>query len=680
MALVTVMLLLMTVLSLSVAFMLRANNGFFQSRNTASSIQAFFVASSGARFKAKEFESLLRTKGTIDDAVTAFNAANFDSSGAARDFALLDASGNTVGYYSVKRLVLDSPHQSDTTAAFSTPYALPYQSATISVTGSTRSSADPARTTRTVNECYNVGMAPVDALNFSYVQNNWAWWSGFATNQADLAGNSGSNGYYSVLSGAVSVAGGAPLSYNGNVYTDVAYIARSLTGTGTMNTGGGTVQQSFPQLAFPKNLSTVAVDSGPFITKAKALAQADSSTGKITEQTVIVTQAPSGTTPLLYTVVSSKDVVTGGVYSGSNENLVVGSLTATRGLSTTYLSTTNPPRVGDVMKVVSISGMVVVKGNLAVQGYFTGRGSLYAGRNIYMSGDVLYANPPSTYPSQTSPGTTSQSPSGDPGSNGGTPSGDYTSDQVLFASGKSILAGDVSNKGRWWTNDVSPWLLYKDPIGEYVNDNHEDSGVDGIVSDLDSKENDGLWTVEIRNTTTGQEQLADLPIVKNAYNNKVAQVPSGWAVVPGTGEDTDGDGLYTPPCDYDRDFNFSSRTDADGNYNKQAFSSTYFDNFPSGVSNYSDNKYLHDVHRIDGFLMANYSISGETGAVSGSNSNIVVFGGEASRADGQIAYLGGYTLALMQDQRFMSDPNASANSFIGAPMAPRIVYLQWSEQ
>lgn len=687
-ALITVLFLLVAVLGLSSAFLIRASFHSFSSTRTCLSLQAFYVAQAGVRLKCKEFERVLRIKNDVAATVAFLNAENLDASGNSRDFAITDASGTVAGYYSLPRIVVDQPHLADAAGAFTGSGGPAYQSVTITAVGSTLPSDMTSRVTRRVNESYNVGMATADVFSFSYVQNNWAWWGGFAPGQANVLGNTGSNGFYSVLSGTVKVQGGPALTYSGDgvTYAQHAFVGEEVTGAGTFHVQNDAVLENFPQMSFPRNLGSIADPNGPYVAQARALAQQGSGNGTVTVQTVRVTAVARGAQPMQYEVISSSQVVSGGVYglqAGQNPNLVLGTLSATRNGEAVSLGSSNPPREGDVMQVVDITGMVVVTGNVAVQGYWTGRGSLMAGRNVYVSGDILYARPPSTYPNQAgAPCASAPTPDGSAGGAGSPATGDYTADQLLLAAGKSIVQGDVTSSS-WWNSDVGPWVQYRDPTtGQYLNDGREDTGVDGVVNTQDPREGDGRWTVAIRNTATGQVQMADLTLSNGPGGIPTPQVPSGYEVVPGTGEDVDSDGRYTPPADYNRDFNFASRVDDNGTWSRQTFSSGNFDNFPAGVSGYSDSRYQRDVHRIDAFLLANRAILGQCGNVSGrTRGNVIVFGGEASRADGNIIYLeSGNKFNLYQDTRFQVDSNSAAASNLGVPLTPRIVYAGWSQQ
>jgi hypothetical protein len=61
-------------------------------------------------------------------------------------------------------------------------------------------------------------------------------------------------------------------------------------------------------------------------------------------------------------------------------------------------SGTNPP--------IEIHGPVVIRGDVIIKGKFTGQGTIYAGRNIHIAGDVIASNPPAWHKPDTNPSDT----------------------------------------------------------------------------------------------------------------------------------------------------------------------------------------------------------------------------------------------------------------------------------
>lgn len=59
--------------------------------------------------------------------------------------------------------------------------------------------------------------------------------------------------------------------------------------------------------------------------------------------------------------------------------------------------------IGTEANPINISGVVVATGDIYIKGYYTGQGSLYAGRNIYVIGNLIAKNPPTWPHSDSNP-------------------------------------------------------------------------------------------------------------------------------------------------------------------------------------------------------------------------------------------------------------------------------------
>lgn len=53
--------------------------------------------------------------------------------------------------------------------------------------------------------------------------------------------------------------------------------------------------------------------------------------------------------------------------------------------------------VGTYDKPIKLDGDIYAKGDIMIKGYVEGQGAVYAGRNVYVLGDILYKTPPSDY-------------------------------------------------------------------------------------------------------------------------------------------------------------------------------------------------------------------------------------------------------------------------------------------
>jgi hypothetical protein len=647
-ALITVMLLLTTVAWLVLALLIRSNSNLFTAGREVASTQAFYVADAAGREKAMMLIEDYWLTGSASAAVAAMRA------GVNRDFAVYEASGAVCGWADVSYSI-DAPHLADRGGAFGTS---PYVTVTISVSGSAESSAHPWRALRAVDLSYNLAGPglPADILDFAYFMNHWVWFTDFGMGQAQLVGNSAANGNYDVMhsdpsgsayltlvSGPGYTYGPTGLSYNDNPYTQL-YLRSQNTGYdpsvygSVLGASGTQSPPRFGRIPVPRDLARIADESGPYIQTARA------AHGTLQVKTVRLT----GVSPLSYTLQSTQTLTASGVYgddAGQKESLVLpGTVSAAA-------------KKGDVVKIVSIQGPVVVKGNVVIEGFVEGQGTLYAGRNLYVAGNLVYVDPPSCSPAsgETHPSQVPQPTAAD-----------ASRDKILYCAAGSVVYGDVTDRAQW--DVIMQWFGYVDPeSGERINDNHEDAGLDGIVDSrafnpADTRESDGLWTVEIRNPASGEIKLADLPVVSGT-----AEVPSGWAVVAGSGEDADGNGRYTPPYEYGRDFLFASRVDGNGTWSAIPFNSSGFDNYPGG----SYASFCKPITRVDGFVMANDAVGGWLGDNA---HNLVFYGGEAGRQECMATQLNGHDEIIYQDVRF------SQVNDIGAPNAVRVAFAAWSER
>ncbi len=176
---------------------------------------------------------------------------------------------------------------------------------------------------------------------------------------------------------------------------------------------------------------------------------------------------------------------------------------------------------------IVLHGPVVVRGNVVISGYVTGQGAIYAGGNVYCPDSIHYMNPPNT-----------PRPAGnDQASTEAWLSANWNADFLGLFARKSVSIGDCTDPTwqfyeNWWMND---------PMNESAEDAGLDQipntkvGKDGIAgtADDDVLEGDGVFTIE--HYTAQDQALGLIPAGKNVGDP-----------IPGTGEDIDGDGQYTP--------------------------------------------------------------------------------------------------------------------------------------
>ena len=181
--------------------------------------------------------------------------------------------------------------------------------------------------------------------------------------------------------------------------------------------------------------------------------------------------------------------------------------------------------VGTAEEPIVLNGPVVVRGNVIISGYVSGQGSIYSGGNIYVADDILYLDGPDSIR---------------PGANDQQSVEEWRRETAgldslgLFAR-EHIVVGDFTDD--WWQSNVSSWVNHE------LNKSREDAGIDGIqntregpdgvlgTADDDFLEDDGVWTVSRYTQEDAEKGL----------------IPEGRQpgdVIPGSGEDIDGDGSY----------------------------------------------------------------------------------------------------------------------------------------
>lgn len=194
------------------------------------------------------------------------------------------------------------------------------------------------------------------------------------------------------------------------------------------------------------------------------------------------------------------------------------------------------------------AGLRPMTGAIVVFGRVSGQGALYSPGNIYVPGALTYNAPPWPHlpaaggnpvgvgygnaTSLTHPSMAEADIEGWRSLTAATaPAGTYRVHDAdilgLFAR-ENIIVGRFTN-GSYW-GSVDGWLADVD------NQSKEDLGVDNLPNTADTNEGNGVWNVR-RYAADGSNQCGS------------GLVPAGYAVgdvVPGSGEDIDGDGRYDP--------------------------------------------------------------------------------------------------------------------------------------
>jgi hypothetical protein len=181
--------------------------------------------------------------------------------------------------------------------------------------------------------------------------------------------------------------------------------------------------------------------------------------------------------------------------------------------------------VGTKDAPICLDGPVVVHGSVIISGYVKGKGSIYSGGNIYIPGDLYYSDPPA----MPRPAANDQ-PTVETWREAA-----MSKDALGLYAREHIVVGDYTNAT--WQKNVKSWINHP------LNKSREDAGADGVqntkagrdgilgTADDDVLEDDGVWTVS---TYTLEDALKGL-------------IPPGKLVgdvIPGSGEDIDGDGKF----------------------------------------------------------------------------------------------------------------------------------------
>jgi hypothetical protein len=185
--------------------------------------------------------------------------------------------------------------------------------------------------------------------------------------------------------------------------------------------------------------------------------------------------------------------------------------------------------VGTATKPIVINGPVVVRGSVVIRGVVSGQGVIVAGGNVYVPNSITYKNKPS---SPRPAGTTQAQTEAWLSAN-------WNKDFLGLIAKENVVVGNYTNST--WQHYVNSWM------NSPLNKSEEDAGLDGIpntkkgkdgiagTADDDLLEGDGVFSVE----------------KYTACDAELGLIPDGYSVgdvIPGSGEDLDGDGVYDGPA------------------------------------------------------------------------------------------------------------------------------------
>ncbi len=272
--------------------------------------------------------------------------------------------------------------------------------------------------------------------------------------------------------------------------------------------------------------------------------------------------------------------------------------------------------VGTAANPIVLNGPVVVRGSVIISGYVTGQGSIFAKGNIYIPKDLKYLNPPTTWRPASNDQATTEA----------WRAANQTKDALGLYSAEHMVIGNYENST--WRSNVNSWITH--PLNKSVEDAGADgihntrNGLDGVygTADDDVIEGDGVWTVS---RFTSADQAA-------------GRIPAGKSVgdvIPGTGEDIDGDGAYDPAT------TLSNFTLPDS-----LTSSKWAGNVPAGTPSFSSISGT-TFTRIDGVLYTNHTLPALMIAPAGQD---ITFNGSIVSRNESIIYSARY-LVMNHDER-----------------------------
>ena len=212
------------------------------------------------------------------------------------------------------------------------------------------------------------------------------------------------------------------------------------------------------------------------------------------------------------------------------------------------------------------------------------------------------------------------------------------------------MIGDYTHS--WWQSNVSSW------VGHHLNESKEDAGADGIqntragadgvlgTADDDVLEGDGEWTVS--HYTSGDEEAG--------------LIPDGYSVgdvIPGSGEDIDGDGVFDDTTQMS-EFDLPAALDP----------SKWAGNLSQSYASYSDVSTIYISH-LDAAFYTNHTLAA---LMINWGDDIAVNGSIVSRND---AIIYGADQILMNHDERLTGGGTSATGFGSAVNWKPIRDVQW---
>lgn len=340
-----------------------------------------------------------------------------------------------------------------------------------------------------------VGLEKSRVFDNGYFINNWGWFYGSNMN---CRGNARSNGQFDVA-GYRPMIGGQPtydsLSWAGGTASLSGY--RDDNGDGLLDGGDGGIFSGWDIVAASavRGAGGLAANQHEF--------EAPVEMPNLTNLSMYEAKATASGS---YVKAGATTLFTGvyGDDAGEKQNL--------------YL-------IGTAANPIEIHGSVVVRGNVVIAGVIKGQGAIYSGGNVYVPNNLTYENPPTTNrPVDNTQAATET-----------WLSANKDKDFVALLARENVVVGDHTNAT--WRSYVSRWL------GDAMNKSAEDSGEDGIPNTRAGK--DGVVGTEDDDVLEGDSVFTVQTYTE--LDEALGLIPPGLgvgSVIPGSGEDIDGDGVH----------------------------------------------------------------------------------------------------------------------------------------
>jgi hypothetical protein len=296
--------------------------------------------------------------------------------------------------------------------------------------------------------------------------------------------------------------------------------------------------------------------------------------------------------------------------------------------------------IGTLTNPILLDGPVVVRGDVIIKGYVKGKGTIYSNRNVYIPDDLRYVDGPTTDVPTWTYGQSIEA--WQAASAAWRQANQDRTGLGLFARENIILD---NYKDSTWRSNVSSWL------NNSLNESKEDLGLDGLPNTNDPGEGDGEWTVDY--------------YTQDDYDRGL--IPPGKVigdVIPGSGEDIDGDGTYDGRISL-TDFEMATAlntTNWGGNLPAGATSISDLDN-PAGP------RRLKEVYAL---MYTNHALAGQFGY---SATQVKFFGGWVSRVEATIT--GTSNTLFTHDERFTG--GGKAYGFILPRTKSQVMVVTWRE-